>query len=112
MLPQDLLGIIRILVSKGWFQLDHFNTALRNTKYSTQEASNKPQQVVSSAKIKKIAGKAISNWVHIRVFPYIMYLNKWIEDDDDPVFQLALKLHEITAYFTVEVIRQYEVDIL
>ena len=41
-----------------------------------------------------------------------MYLNKWIEDDDDPVFQLALKLHEITAYFTVEVIRQYEVDIL
>ena len=112
MLPQDLLGIIRILISKGWFQLDDYNNALRSNKYSFQESSNKPQQVVSSAKIKKLAGKATSHWVHIRVFPYIMYLNKWIKEADDPVFQLALQLHEITAYLTAEAIRQHEIDIL
>ena len=110
MLPQDLLGILRILISKGWFQLDHYNKALKALKYSVQESSNKPQQVISSAKVKKLSGKATSQWVHIRVFPYIMYFNKWIKEADDPVFQLALKLHEITAFLTAESIRQHEVD--
>ena len=112
MLPIDLLGIIRILVSKGWFQIEEYNKALRNLKYSVQESSNKPQQVPSKSTIKKLAGKATSHWVHIRLFPYILYFNKWIEREDDPVFQLALQLHEITAYITAEVIREHEVGTL
>ena len=111
-LPQDLLGIIRILVSMGWFQLDEYNKALRDFKYSTKEASNKPQQVVGQLRIKKLSGKATSHWLHIRIFPYILYVNKWIKQKQDMVFQLALQLNEITAYITADKIQEHEITIL
>ena len=112
MLPQDLLGIIRILVSKGWFQLDEYNHALKRFKYSVKEASNKPQQVVTQSKIKKLSGKATSHWVHIRIFPYILYFNRWIQQSDDLVFKLALQLNEITSYVTAEAVQEHEIVIL
>ena len=111
-LPQDLLGIIRILVSMGWFQLDEYNKALRDFKYSTKEASNKPQQVVGQLRIKKLSGKATSHWLHIRIFPYILYVNKWIKQKQDMVFQLALQLNEITSYITADKIQEHEITIL
>lgn len=46
----------------GWFQLEEYNNALRRFKYSVKEAANKQQQVVSQARIKKLAGKATSHW--------------------------------------------------
>ena len=82
----------------GWFQLEEYNNALRRFKYSVKEAANKQQQVVSQARIKKLAGKATSHWVHVRIFPYILYFNRLIQQGDDPVFQLALQLNEITSY--------------
>ena len=111
-LPQDLLGIVRILVNKGWFSLAEFNKALKSIKYSRQESSNKPQEVTSSNKVKKLAGKATSNWVHCRLFSYILMINGWVLDKEDPVFLLALKLSDITDRLTAEAFRPHEIDIL
>jgi hypothetical protein len=111
-LPQDLLGIIRILINKGWFSLTDYNNALRTIKYSRQESSNKPQEVSSNPKIKKLAGKAVSNWVHIRVFSFIMMMKGWVVDSEDPVLLLATSLHDITDRLTAESFRPHEIEIL
>ena len=111
-LPQDLLGIVRILVNKGWFSLAEYNKALKSIKYSRQESSNKPQEVTSSNKVKKLAGKATSNWVHCRLFSYILMINGWVLDKEDPVLLLALKLSDITDRLTAEAFRPHEIDIL
>ena len=111
-LPQDLLGIIRILINKGWFSLDDYNKALRNIKYSRQESSNKPQEVPSSPRVKKLAGKAVSNWVHIRIFSLILHMKGWVVDSQDPVLLLALRLHDVTDRLTAEKYKPHEVDIL
>ena len=111
-LPQDLLGIIRILVQKNWFTLEGYNRALKTLKFSSQESSNKPQQVPSSPKVKKLSGKATSNWVHMRNFPLLLFLNDWIEDESDDVFKLAVMLHELTERITAETFRNYEIEAL
>jgi hypothetical protein len=111
-IPQDLLGIIRILVGKGWFSLTDYNKALKSIKYSRQESSNKPQEVTSNLKIKKLAGKATSNWVHCRLFSYILMMKGWVVDSEDPVLLLARKLNDITDRLTAEAFRPHEIDIL
>ena len=111
-IPQDLLGIIRILVDKSWFTLDQYNNALRSLKYSSQESSNKPQEVPKNLKVKKLPGKATSNWVHIRNFLVILYLNGWIQDCNDEALQLAIKLHEMTERITAEAFRLNEIETL
>jgi len=77
--PQDLLGVLRILEIKKWFKMEDYNRALKNMKFSRQEASSKPQLVPVIKKIKRLSGKAISQWVHIRNFAYILYVNNWIQ---------------------------------
>ena len=72
-IPQDLLGIIRILIQLDWFSLDDYNTALKQYRYSSQEAANKPQELPRSQTVKKLSGKAVSNWVHCRNFPIILF---------------------------------------
>ena len=111
-IPQDLLGILRLLILNGWFTLEEYNLALKNLKYSHQESSNKPQEVPSSPRIKKLSGKAVSNWVHIRNFPLILYLKGWVLDENDSIFQLAMKLHELTERLTAEIFRPHEVWVL
>ena len=111
-IPQDLLGIIRILIQLDWFSLDDYNTALKQYRYSSQEAANKPQELPRSQTVKKLSGKAVSNWVHCRNFPIILFLNGWIIDDKNDVFRLALLLHDLTERITAEVFRPYEVETL
>ena len=111
-IPQDLLGIIRIFISKGWFTLTDYNKALKSTKFSRQESSNKPQEVPSSNKIKKLSGKATSHWVHCRVFLYILMIKGWIVDKEDPVISLAVKLSEVTDRLTAEAFETHEIDIV
>ena len=111
-LPQDLLGIIRILILKQWFSLENYNKALKTLKYSPRESANKPQEVPSSNKTKKLSGKATSNWVHVRNFPLLLFLNDWILDEADDVFKLALMLHDVTERITAESFRSHEIETL
>ena len=111
-LAQDLLGIIRILIDKKWFSLIDYNKALRSMKYSSQESSNKPQDVPSSPRIKKLPGKAISQWVHMRVFSIILYYKGWVVDSEDPVLLLALKLEDVTNRLCAEEFRIHDIETL
>ena len=111
-IPQDLLGFIRIFIEKKWFSLEQYNEALKNLKYSSQESANKPQEVPKSPKVKKLPGKAVSHWVHMRNFLVILYLKGWIPDQNDEVVQLAIKLHELTERLTAETFRPHEIETL
>ena len=111
-IPQDLLGIIRILSSKGWFSIENYNKALKVFQYSPSETADKPQIVSNSSKSRKLTGKALSQLVHMRNFLLILHFNGWILDDNDPVLKLALLLNEVTERIMAEVFRVFELRIL
>ena len=49
---QDLLGILRILKSKGWFTIVDYNASIKRMKFKSNEASDKPENVPESVKVK------------------------------------------------------------
>ena len=51
-------------------------------------------------------------WLHMPIFPYLLYKNNWIEDVNEPVFQLALILHELTKRITAERFRTHDIEAL
>ena len=107
---QDLLGIIRILKVKGWFTIAEYNSNLKVLKYKSNEASDKPESVPESMKVKKLIGKAVSNWTHLRNFPLL--IRKFIKDKDEPALALGLQLHEIVERITANEFRMFEVNVL
>ena len=107
-IKQDLNGGINILVQKGWFSLDDYNYELNRLGYPSYESYDRPQAVPE--KSKKLSGKAVSLWVHIRNFPMIM--KSLIRDQDDEVFQYLLLLVDITARILAMEFRGYEIDVL
>ena len=108
MIPIDLAFVIQKLVSLGWFTLASYNRALENFKFSSEEKKSRPQSVPDKA--KKLKGKAISHWIHIRNFPLILVLNGWVKDSDNPVLRLGIKLNELTELVMAERLQSYELD--
>merc|ERR1719186_1329639 len=94
----------------NWFSVEDYNVALKKLQLSPQEASNKPQQVPTSNRIKKLPGKAVSIWCHMRFFLFIVSQNGWVQDSEDDVLKLALLLTEITHRITAEKFQAYEID--
>ena len=107
---QDLLGIIRILKSKGWFSIQEYNMNLNSLKYKSNEASDKPQNIPESMKVKKLVGKAVSNWTHIRNFPLL--IRKFVQNKDEPALVLGLQLHELVERITAPEFREFEISVL
>ena len=105
---QDLLGGIRILIRKGWFNLESYNLSMKNLQYLSYEASDKPQDVPKKG--RKLSGKACSLWVHIRNFPLI--IKNLVEDEEDEILSLLLLLVEITARITASEFRHHEIHAL
>ena len=91
---QDLLGIIRILSRKGFFDIEDYNIKLKSLKYDSYESGDRPQLVPTSMKVGKLQGKACSIWVHVRYFPLV--IRNFNVRKDDNALKLALKLHNIT----------------
>ena len=56
-------------------------------------SSDIPQPVPINAKVKKLNGKAVSIWVHMRIFPLL--IRHFYVDICEPALQLCLQLHEI-----------------
>ena len=111
-LAQDLLGIIRIFEEKTWFSIKEYNKVLKMFPLSPQESSNKPQEVPSSSSVKKLQGKAVSIWCHMRLFLPLISQNGWIVDPNDDVLKLAILLSDITLRVTAEEFKLYEIDTL
>ena len=109
---QDLLAIIRILQNKKWYTLAEYNDVLKRFPVSSQEASNKPQMVPVSTSTKKLNGKAVSIWCHLRFFLPMLHQNLLIQDPDDDILKLAVLLTEVTQRITAEKFEFYEVNIL
>ena len=61
-IPSDLLGINRILENKGWFSISQYNEALERFEFSSYERNDKPYPLPSTKSVKKLRGKAVSNW--------------------------------------------------
>ena len=109
-IAQDLYGVIKVLVNKGWFNVDQYNKRLRHFGYTQSEASDKPQDVPLNLKGSKLAGKAITQWVHVRNFALIV--QPFVKDADDEVFRFSLMLADITSRITATEFREYEIQIL
>ena len=111
-IPEDLLGIIRILSSKGWFTINQYNNALQNIKYLSYERGDKPCPVPTKSGVQKLKGKAVSNWVHLRNWPFV--IRNFVDNVDDTVLHLGLILHDIvericaTDFFPYEISRLNE----
>ena len=102
---QDLLGGIRILISKEWFTLEDYNKKLNSFKFISYESSDKPQELPKKG--GKLSGKACSIWVHIRNFPVI--IKDFAVDKDDEVLSFLLLLVEITSRLTALEFREHEI---
>ena len=61
-IPSDLLSINRILEIKGWFSITEYNETLERFKFTSYERNDKPYPLPSSKSVKKLRGKAVSNW--------------------------------------------------
>ena len=109
-LAQDLLGIIRVFHQKLWFSVKDYNKVLKRFPLSPQESSNRPQEVPLNSSVKKLNGKAVSIWCHMRLFMLVLYLNNWIKDENDEVLKLAILLSDITLRVTAEEFQEYEID--
>ena len=73
---------------------EEYNKSLKSLKYKFYEASDRPVEVPTSSKVRKLKGKAVSIWTHMRNFPLIV--RQFVKHQDDPVLALGLQLHEIT----------------
>ena len=109
-IAQDMYGIIKIMILKGWFTVEQYNRKLINLGYQNHDAANKPQIVPVNLKGLKMPGKAVSQWVHIRNFPVIM--RSFTKDPEDTVLLFALKLVDVTNRVTATEFKYYEIDIL
>ena len=109
-ISEDLLGIIRILSSKNWFSIEEYNQTLQSLNYKGYEASDRPENLALSMRVKKLNGKAVSVWTHMRNFPFV--IRNFVKDKDDSALDLGLKLHDITERLTASEFEDYEIDIL
>ena len=104
------MGIIRILSVKGWFTLDQYNKALQTLVYLSYERVDKPCPLPTSSKVKKLKGKALSNWVHLRNWPLV--IRQFDYDCEDIVLQLGLNLHDIVERLCAQEFHLYEIRLL
>ena len=108
--PQDILGILRILSSQHFFTIEQYNQSLKSLGYSSYESGDKPMPLPLDKKVKKLKGKALSICVHLRNFPLV--IRSFGVDPSNDVLELGLKLHDIVERLMANEFREYEVDIL
>ena len=107
-----MLAVLRILEYSGKFTIVQYNRELENMLFTSYEASDKPYPVPHEKGVKKLKGKAVSIWCHMRNWPIIVKKLMNDLDYDDPILQLGLKLHEICERVTATEFFNYEIDIL
>ena len=103
------MGAIKILSSKGWFTIEEYNDALSRHKFKSYETADKPTSI-KNPKAKKLQGKAVSIWTHMRSFG--MIVEQFVKDMNDEVLDLALQLSEITERLAAHEFREFEIEIL
>jgi hypothetical protein len=90
--PFDCQSIIVALTKSGKFTLQEYNQALSNIKLESYEVSDRPFPVKEDD--KKLAGKALSVALHVRLMPLVMCSIAELEEDCELV-QLLITIHSI-----------------
>ena len=105
-IAEDLLAIIKILVSKKYFTEADYNLALSKQNFGHYD---KPEKI--SIKATKMKGKALSILSHIRYFGLIINrvpcLDEKVLSEDS--FKLAITLSRLTEKLMAPIIRHFEV---
>ena len=107
-IAEDLFGILKIFVRKGYFSIQEYNIQMKRSGFLSYESSDRPQDVPEKG--KKLSGKACSLWVHLRNFPLIVrsFINNFEEEDE--VLLLVLKLLDVTNRLAAVQYRSHEID--
>ena len=108
MVAEDLLGVLKIFISKSYFSEADYNRALKRHTYASFEASDKPEPI--DVKKRKLRGKAFSILCHIRnVGFYFDFINPNIEIYGEESFKLFRMLSSIVEVVMAPVVRKYEI---
>ncbi|XP_034231743.1 uncharacterized protein LOC117639894 [Thrips palmi] len=78
---------------KKYFDLPCLNRRIKKFKCQGRDKHDPPKPLKS---LDELCGNAVQNWNFIRLLPFI--ISDLIKDKQDPVWQLFLKLKEITEY--------------
>ena len=96
---------------KHWFTIAKYNDALVRLTYPSYESGDKPCPVPEKSNVRKLKGKAVSHWVHLRNWPLVM--RRLVDDNfDDPVLNLGLILHNIVERLCALEFLSYEISSL
>ena len=108
---EDLLSILKILISKNYFSEVEYNKAMKRHIYRSNESNDKPEQI--DCKKSKLRGKAFSILCHLRNFGfYIYFLNPPETIFNEDCYKLLLMLSSIVEVVLASKIRKYEVSAL
>jgi len=89
---------------KKWISFETLNRRIQNFKCKGRDSAD--SLVKLHPDLKKIRGHASEVWLFIRLFPF--FLERNIQDPDDPVWQLCLLLKKLCEYVFAPKISQVQ----
>lgn len=103
------LYIKHLVQTEKHFTYDQINRAISQTKHLGSDSNSQPCHIKQNA--KKLSGSATQNWCFLRLLP--VYVGRWIKHPlDSEVWQLCLKLKEITELICAPKINHNEIAYL
>jgi hypothetical protein len=79
--------------TKKYFTVAFLNRKLQQFSFAGTDANDKPPLLPEN--LNKLVGHAAQNWCLLRFLPLL--IGRWIDDKDDPVWELLLILHDIVS---------------
>lgn len=106
-LSYDVVAFLKYFcIKKKWITQERMNNLIFNFKYKSYDALDKPVKI--NFKSEKLSGHAIENLVLLRNLNLIMAPH--VDDYDDEIWQLMLKLREIVSYIAAPSIAEEQVS--
>ena len=108
-MAEDLLGVIKILISKSYFDEFSYNENLAKFKFKRSDSANKPEKI--SIASKKLKGKAFSISTHVRFFGLLLVnLEPAVELFNEKAYVMFLYLSRILEKVMTPCIRYFEIE--
>ena len=109
-MAEDLLGILKILISKSYFNQEEYNRAIGRHVYKNYESSDKPEMI--DIKKPKLKGKAFSILCHLRnIGFYISCISPSNDVFGEESYELLCRLSALVEVVMAPRIRRHEVVI-
>jgi len=99
--PTDCHAILMAFTNSGLFTLQAYNQALANIKLESYEVGDRPFPVKQDE--KKLAGKALSVALHVRLMPVVICSVAELDEECDLV-QLLVTIHSINEVLLADTV--------